>query len=93
MTNYDCQKCGACCSFKWSWPIFKRDRSDATGIPAEMQRTDYPLMKTENNRCVALEGEVGTAVKCSVYNCRPTACRLFEPGSKLCLEARSKLGI
>jgi Fe-S-cluster containining protein len=58
-----------------------------------MQRTDYPIMKTENNRCVALEGEVGTAVKCSVYNCRPQACRLFEPGSKLCLEARSKLGL
>lgn len=50
-------------------------------------------MKTENNRCVALEGEVGTKVKCSVYNCRPQACRLFEPGSQLCLEARAKLGI
>ena len=93
MTTYDCEKCGACCSFKWSWPIFKRDRSDAIGIPIEMQRTDYPLMKTENNRCVALDGEVGSKVKCSVYNCRPQACRLFEPGSELCLEARTKLEI
>ena len=58
-----------------------------------MQRNDYPLMKTENNRCLALEGEVGIAVKCSVYNCRPQACRLFNPGSTLCLEARAKIGL
>lgn len=50
-------------------------------------------MKTENNRCVALEGEVGTSVKCAVYNCRPTACRKFEAGSALCLEARKMKGI
>ena len=90
---YDCKTCGACCCFKWSWPIFKRDRTDATGIPQEMQRFDYPLMKTENNRCVALEGEVGTSVKCSVYNDRPDACRKFEVGSELCNEARRKVGI
>ena len=58
-----------------------------------MQRFDYPLMKTNNNRCIALEGEVGIAVNCSVYNFRPDACRKFVPGSQLCLEARSKLGI
>jgi len=50
-------------------------------------------MKTENNRCVALEGQIGVSVKCSVYNCRPTACRKFEPGSELCVEARKAKGI
>ena len=50
-------------------------------------------MKTEDNRCIALEGEIGTSVKCSVYNCRPTACRKFEVGSELCKEARRKKGI
>jgi Fe-S-cluster containining protein len=58
-----------------------------------MQRKDYPLMKTENNRCVALEGEVGASVRCSVYNCRPTSCRKFVVGSELCLEARKAKGI
>lgn len=58
-----------------------------------MQRDDYPLMKTENNRCIALEGEIGVSVKCSVYNCRPHACKKFEVGSELCKEARRKKGI
>lgn len=50
-------------------------------------------MKTENNRCVALRGEVGVSVACSVYNDRPDACRKFEVGSELCNEARRKVGI
>lgn len=50
-------------------------------------------MKTINNRCIALEGEVGASVKCSVYNCRPDACRKFVVGSPLCLEARKQKGI
>jgi len=90
---YDCKTCGACCCFKWSWPILKRDRSDATGIPAEMQREDYPLMKTTNNRCIALEGKVGETVCCMVYPNRPKSCQQFVAGSELCKEARRKEGL
>ena len=89
--EFDCKSCGACCAFKWSWPVFKRDRSDAVNIPNEMVRTDYPLMKTENNQCVALDGKVGESVCCKIYNDRPNSCRKFEPGSDLCKEARKKL--
>jgi hypothetical protein len=89
--EFECKSCGACCSFKWSWPVLKRDRSDATNIPSDMIRTDYPLMKTENNRCIALDGKVGESVCCKVYNDRPNSCRRFEPGSDLCKEARRKL--
>jgi Fe-S-cluster containining protein len=87
---YDCKTCGACCCFKWSWPILKRDRSDATGIPNDMQREDYPLMKTTNNRCIALEGTVGETVCCMVYPNRPKSCANFVVGSELCKEARRK---
>jgi Fe-S-cluster containining protein len=86
--NYDCQTCGACCCYKWSWPILRRDRSDAVGIPEDMVRKDYPLMKTINNRCVALGGCVGEQVTCSIYENRPLGCRKFQPGSELCKEAR-----
>jgi Fe-S-cluster containining protein len=86
--EFDCQSCGACCSYKWSWPVLKKDRSDAVKIPKEMLREDYPLMKTKNSRCVALEGTVGKCVSCKIYNGRPDACRKFLPGSFLCLEAR-----
>ncbi len=58
-----------------------------------MLRDDYPLMKTTNNRCVALTGEVGCGVSCSIYNNRPNACRAFVAGSQLCLEARAAAGI
>ena len=89
--EFDCKLCGACCAFKWSWPIFKKDRSDALNIPIDMVRVDYPLMKTENNRCIALDGKVGESVCCKIYNNRPNSCRKFEPGSDLCKEARKKL--
>jgi Fe-S-cluster containining protein len=86
---FHCGSCGACCAFKWSWPVLRRDRSDAVGIPAEMLRTDYPLMRTdEDARCVALQGEVGRSCRCAVYADRPSACRNFNPGGMLCREAR-----
>jgi Fe-S-cluster containining protein len=92
--EYDCTKCGACCSFKWSWPVLRKDRADAVKIPIEMQRQDYPLLKTSDaGRCVALRGEVGQCVSCSIYADRPDACRKFVPGSTLCKEARAKFGI
>jgi Fe-S-cluster containining protein len=84
----DCQKCGACCAFKWSWPVLRRDRSDAAGIPPEMVRTDLPLLKTQGARCVALLGTVGQCTGCKIYDVRPVACRNFEPGGMLCREAR-----
>ncbi len=90
---YDCQSCGACCSHRWSWPLLKKDRSDATNISKELLRNDYPLMKTIDNRCVALIGKIGCNVSCSIYNDRPSACRKFESGSELCKEARAKAGL
>lgn len=88
---YDCERCGACCAFKWSWPILKPDRRDAKNIPKDMQRDDYPLMKTIGNRCVALGGKLGEKVSCKIYANRPDACKKFTPGSFLCLKARKAL--
>lgn len=93
ITEDDCISCGACCSYKWSWPVLKRDRSDCKKIPQEMQRMDYPLMKTKDNRCIALDGIVGSCVSCKIYFDRPNSCRQFTPNSELCLEARNKLKI
>lgn len=89
---YDCQSCGACCAYKWSWPVLRRDKSDAVNIPSEMIHEKYPLMKTEGNRCVALCGEIGKKVSCSIYRDRPISCQKFEVGSDLCKEARKELG-
>jgi Fe-S-cluster containining protein len=91
--EYDCRKCGACCSFKWSWPVLRRDRADAVGIPKEMVLPGLPLLRSTHGRCVALRGLVGCAVSCTIYENRPQACQRFVPGGALCLEARAKFGI
>ena len=92
-TSFDCRSCGACCSMRWSWPLLRRDRSDAVGIPAWMQRRDYPLLCTNGDRCAALCGQVGNRTWCGIYEVRPDACRKFVPGSPLCLEARGKFDL
>lgn len=43
--------------------------------------------------CVALNGEIGKCVSCSIYQIRPLHCRLFVPGSNMCLNARRWSGI
>jgi len=91
--GFDCQTCGACCGYKWSWPVLRRDRSDAGGIPPELVREDLPLLRTVGNRCAALVGEIGSSVRCGIYGARPMACRKFEPGGVLCREARRALGL
>lgn len=58
-----------------------------------MLREDYPLMKTTNGRCVALNGDVGCNVSCSIYQNRPDACMKFAAGSELCKEARIAKGL
>jgi len=44
--------------------------------------------------CVALEGDVGVAVKCSVYSRRPRVCRSScSPGDDVCRDDRRRHGI
>jgi Fe-S-cluster containining protein len=51
------------------------------------------------NRCIALEGEVGVEVACTIYDRRPEACREFAPlaalgrGDEACDEARRRQGL
>jgi len=50
-------------------------------------------------RCVALEGEVGRQVSCSIYDRRPGPCRDFAPyaplgmGDDACDRARRRYGL
>lgn len=50
-------------------------------------------------RCVALEGEIGSAVRCSIYDRRPGPCRDFAPyaalniGDEACARARRRHGL
>lgn len=101
-----CQTCGACCatmrvSFYW------RETTDGNpdGVPVELTESlngFYSCMRGTNSKqphCVALQGEVGKAVSCSIYHQRSSTCREFdmldEHGaiSDDCSRARAKYGL
>jgi hypothetical protein len=48
----------------------------------------FRFMKNEGKRCGALDVSVTGRYPCSVYAVRPEDCRIVEPGSPCCLEAR-----
>jgi Fe-S-cluster containining protein len=47
----------------------------------------------EEERCVALEGELGEGVGCTIYPYRPAGCRNVESGDAECLRARRLFGL
>ncbi len=104
---FDCQSCGKCCLTKaWNYdggPFVDLSKTDLKRFgkrrlalvstkTLDCVHATGLSMKTEKGRCVALEGKVGCLVSCSVYEKRPTDCRTFEPGSKLCRQIRGATG-
>jgi len=104
-TSNPCVSCGACCahfrvSFYWA------EADDAGGpVPAELTEPLSLLMRNMRGtndrapRCVALQGEIGGCVSCSIYEQRPTPCREFamsgEEGvaNDACDRARARYGL
>jgi Fe-S-cluster containining protein len=81
-----CLSCGACCafyraSFYWS----ELDEFMPNGVPRDMTRKldDFRVMMKGTGgstpRCIALMGEIGSAVYCSIYSQRASVCREFTP--------------
>lgn len=100
-----CLTCGACCatyrvSFHWL-----ELRSGGGTVPDELagQLTPHLAYMQGTNgkriRCVALDGEPGCNVACTVYEHRPTPCREFrysgEDGirDERCEQARARHGL
>lgn len=73
-------------------------RPTQPGMTATGIRVPHGAIKTktlgDRTVCVALEGDVGEQVKCSVYAKRPRACRsACEPGDAVCLGLRKLQGL
>jgi Fe-S-cluster containining protein len=100
-----CRSCGACCaSLRITLP---RCELDSLGGPVPAALTEPYTATTAcmrehpdiPGRCIALEGEVGTAVRCAIYENRPEACREFAPltilghGDAACNDARRRRGL
>ena len=87
-----CISCGACCanfrvSFYWA---------EAESMPEEMVEpltAVYSCMKGTNQsppRCVALQGDVGVNVSCSIYEVRSSSCKEVQIADEQCNKARMK---
>ncbi len=98
-----CLGCGACCvSFRvdfhpaeLSGGTFQWD----TGVPPSMvvRVTDRFVRMCGTDvqppRCVALVGNPGSEVACSIYASRPSPCREFGPEHEACARARRRIGL
>jgi Fe-S-cluster containining protein len=91
---FDCQTCGACCSYASDWPRFTLEDDAAIAcIPPALVAEHGSGMKCSGDRCAALTGTVGTAVACSIYSVRPDVCRACQPGDDACMIARVHFGL
>jgi uncharacterized protein len=83
MSEYNpCLTCGACCAyFRVSFYWGETDDARPGGVPAhltEKLNDVYAVMKDTNRVhpwCIALDGDIGKKVACSIYERRPQVCR------------------
>ena len=107
--HFDCQACGACCcNSKHNQrlrsqdyvEVLKDDRlwQDERELLKRLGRRNeegvwHLRLVGDEERCVALDGDIGVGVGCEIYKLRPASCRLVESGDEECLRARRKLGL
>lgn len=98
-----CQTCGACCAslrvdfhpaelaggaYAWADGVPLAMTVSVTAKIVRMRGTD-----AAPPRCVALEGEIGVAVRCAIYDARPSPCREFDVEHAACARARRQCGL
>jgi uncharacterized protein len=101
-----CLTCGACCAFyrvSFYWAEAQEGTASAVPTALTAKLDDFRAVMRGTNqpepRCVALQGEVGQAVRCAIYDCRPGPCRdlpfSFSNGSpeEKCDKARAAWGL
>lgn len=97
----DCLDCGACCGSLICVGVRAEENVSpddyweitAQGKTGEIVVNRYLRRDSENFACTALEGEIGVAVGCRIYEERPQMCRIFEAGSDRCHTIRRAYGI
>jgi len=79
-----CLTCGACCAFfRVSFYWGEADEAQGGTVPPDLvEEVDSfrSCMKGTNQkhpRCIALHGEIGQEVRCTIYDRRATTCREF----------------
>jgi Fe-S-cluster containining protein len=109
LTQDDCVTCGACCcnpnenrrtGYVDYVQVTDRDvplRRNLEALRTWAVRNEdgewHLRLKDEEQRCAALQGELGVQVGCTIYALRPRACRHVQAGDPYCLRARRERGI
>lgn len=98
-----CQTCGACCAafrvdfhpaelaggaFAWGEGVPPTLTVALTPALVRLRGTDEAAP-----RCVALAGEIGQNVACTIYDGRPSPCREFDTTHTACTRARQRHGL
>jgi Fe-S-cluster containining protein len=91
----DCVACGRCCHHGPSTvQLFESDEERmgpelVRRLTVLMEKPPYfRFVSNEGHRCGALDVSVPDRYPCAIYAVRPEGCRIVEPGSPCCLEAR-----
>jgi Fe-S-cluster containining protein len=96
----DCVGCGRCCHHGPSTVhLLLSDEERVLGRPdghAILRRLTvldhrppgWRFVKNAGHRCAALDVSKAGLFPCGIYDVRPDDCRIVEPGSPCCLEAR-----
>ena len=85
-----CLSCGACCaSFRVDFHVSDLDSQPGGCVPVALTlpvtATLYRMRGTDDGppRCIALAGDIGGEVHCTIYDRRPGPCRDFAPYAAL----------
>jgi Fe-S-cluster containining protein len=103
--TFDCQACGACCCnpaenraehyrdyvlIEPGARLLRRLRILDRFTVENSRRERHLKLVGDEERCAALEGKLGSRVRCAIYRDRPAGCRRIDPGSARCLTARAE---
>lgn len=96
----DCVACGRCCHHGPNTVHFLQSddarvltRPDGRDLLRRLtvlmdRPPGFRFMRTVGDHCAALHSTVDGRYPCTIYDVRPDDCRIVEPGSPACLEAR-----
>jgi hypothetical protein len=82
-------------SFYWAESSLLREHGVPEALTDKLDHYRMVMRGTDQKqpRCVALQGNIGRQVSCSIYDRRPAPCREFDAGTERCISARIKHGL
>ncbi len=109
VSSFDCQSCGACCcntarnradgtreyvEVDTTDRLYREQRDVLKTLGVRNAAGQWHLrLVGDDERCVALAGDVGVDVRCTIYALRPHGCRVVQAGDDECLRARRHHGL